>query len=272
VNKVFALQYERVREGGMDLILFPRDVEWRKELFPQQVFEHPAKMNMYLCKELIEYLTEPGDTILDPFGGTGTLLIGVLEGRNVVLIEIEPHYLALLRETEKMWKEGVQLSVTGEVKGPGRIFIYEGDCRQKLQDIDFLCDAAIFSPPYSTSITRAKPLPSLEKSVKDYTVNPQNLGNFNPFYFQQGMRIIYERMFKRLVPGAPVAIISRDMIKGTREFLSEGMIRYMGKTGFELTEWFKWKPPGSAQRRIQESRGAQVVKDEDILLFRRREK
>ncbi|KKM14861.1 hypothetical protein LCGC14_1701880 [marine sediment metagenome] len=267
----FAEKYDREKLEGMDLIIFPRDVEWRRELFPKGVFEHPAKMNMFLCKELIEHLTKPGDTILDPFAGTGTLLIGVLMGRNVALIEIEPHYLALLRETETIWKEGVQLTVTGEVKGPGRIFIYEGDCKQKLQDIDFLCDAAIFSPPYSTSITRAKPLPSLEKSVKAYTVNPQNMGNFNPFYFQQGMKMVYERMFKRLVPGAPVAVISRDMVKGTREFLSEGMIRYMGKAGFDLDEWHKWKPPGSAQRRIQESRGAQVVKDEDILIFRRKE-
>ncbi|KKK90873.1 hypothetical protein LCGC14_2718670, partial [marine sediment metagenome] len=34
MSKVFAGQYERVREGKMDLILFPRDVEWRRKLFP----------------------------------------------------------------------------------------------------------------------------------------------------------------------------------------------------------------------------------------------
>lgn len=270
MTKTFAEHFEREKMEDMDLILFPRDTTWRRELFPAGVFEHPAKMNMFLCEELIKYLTKPGDTILDPFGGTGTLLIGVLHGRNVVLIELEPHYLKLLRETEQMWEKGVQIPLAAGAER-GRIFIYEGDCRQKIQDLPFLCDAAIFSPPYSTSITRAKPLPSLEKSVKDYTVNPQNLGNFNPFYFQQGMRIIYERMFKRLVPGAPVAIISRDMVKGDRVFLSSDMIKYMGKAGFDLEEWLKWKPPGSAQRRIQESRGAEVVRDEDILIFRRRE-
>ncbi len=268
----FAEKYEREKMEEMELIIFPRDVEWRRTLFPQGVFEHPAKMNMFLCQELIRYLTKPGDTIMDPFGGTGTLLIAALEGRNVALIEIEPHYIELLKQTEHLWEtEGVPISVTAEVKGIGKIHIYEGDCKQKLQELPYLCDAAIFSPPYSTSITRAKPLPSLEKSVKDYTVNPMNMGNFNPFYFQQGMRMVYERMFKRLVPGAPVAVISRDMVKGTREFLSEGMIKYMGKAGFKLEEWFKWKPPGSAQRRIQESRGATVVKDEDILIFRRSE-
>ncbi len=270
-TKVFAEKYERERMDNMDLILFPRDTKWRRELFPSGVFDHPAKNNMYLTQALIDYLTEPGDTILDPFGGTGTTLIGVLSGRNVVLIELEPHNIKLLHEVEAMWKEGVPLSVTGEVKGPGRIFIYEGDCRQKLQDIDFLSDAAIFSPPFSTSIMRAKPLPSIAKQVEGYAPSPQNLGNLNPFYFQRSMRMIYERLHKRLVPNAPVAIIIRDMVRGTRQFLSADMIKFMDKAGFSLEEWFKWKPPGSAQRRIQESRGAQVVKDEDILIFRRRE-
>ena len=63
--KVFAEQYDREKMGEMDLILFPRDIEWRRTLFPQGVFEHPAKMNMYMCQELIRYLTKPGDTILD---------------------------------------------------------------------------------------------------------------------------------------------------------------------------------------------------------------
>ena len=270
MTKVFAEKYERERMDNMDLILFPRDVEWRRRLFPKGVFDHPAKNNMFLIQALIDYLTEPGDTILDPFGGTGSLLIGVLSGRNVVLIELEPYNIKLLRETEAMWKEGVELAVTGEIKGPGRIFIYEGDCKQKLKDIQFLCDAAIFSPPYSTSIMRAKPLPSVAKQVTDYATHPQNLGKLNPFYFQQSMKLVYERMYKRLVPGAPVAIITRDMVKGSRVFLSKDIIKYMGKAGFEMVDWFKWLPPGSAQRHIQESRGAMVIKDEDILIFKKR--
>lgn len=269
MTKVFAEKYEREKMDNMELILFPRDTKWRRELFPPGVFDHPAKNNMYLTQALIDYLTEPGDTILDPFGGTGTTLIGVLSGRNVALIELEPYNIELLHEVEAMWREGVPLSVTAEIKGPGRIFIYEGDCRQKLQDIDFLCDAAIFSPPFSTSIMRAKPLPSIAKQVEGYATHPQNLGKLNPFYFQQGMKLMYTRMYKRLVPGAPVAIITRDMVKGSRVFLSADIIKFMGKAGFSLEEWYKWKPPGSAQRRIQESRGAQVVKDEDILLFRK---
>lgn len=279
--KVFAEKYERVREGEMDLILFPRDVEWRKKLFPDRVFEHPAKANMYLMQELIEYLTEPGDTILDPFGGTGTLLIGALYGRNVVLIEIEPHFIALLEETEKMWKEGVQLPVVGEVKGPGRIFIMEGDCRQKLQDLDFLCDAAIFSPPYSSLLSGQTGLKeNIGRSARgdalsQYTgkdASSQNLGRLNTFYFTQAMGMVYQRMMAKLTPEAPVALIVKDAMKaGTRQFLSTGVIHQANKAGLELKEWFKWKPPGIAQQKLMKAKGFKVVEDEDILLFRRKQ-
>jgi len=280
VTKVFAEKYERVREGEMDLILFPRDVEWRRQLFPDRVFEHPAKANMHLVKELIEYLTEPGDTILDPFGGTGTLLIGALYGRNVVLIEIEPHFISLLKETESMWKEGVPLPAVGEVKGPGRIFIYEGDCRQKLQDLDFLCDAAIFSPPYSSLLSGQTGLKEgIGRSAKSgalsqYTgkdASSQNLGRLNPFYFTQAMGRVYQRMMPRLTAKATVTLIVKDAMKaGVRQFLSTGIIKQANKAGLELSEWFKWKPPGIAQLKLMKSKGFKVVEDEDILIFRRK--
>jgi len=275
--KVFAEQYERVHEGKMDLILFPRDVEWRRKLFPDRVFEHPAKANMYLVEELIKYLTEPGDTILDPFGGTGTLLIAALYGRNVVLIEIEPHFISLLEETETMWKEGVQLPVIGEVKGPGRVFIKEGDCRQKLQDLDFLCDAVITSPPYSSLLSGQTGLKEgIGRSAKagalsQYTgkdASSQNLGRLNPFYFKQAMGLVYQRMVTRLTPEAKVAFIVKDAMKaGVRQFLSTGIIKQANRAGLELLEWFKWKPPGIAQQKLMKSKGFKVVEDEDVLIF-----
>lgn len=280
MSKVFAEKYERERVGEMDLIKFPgRDTTWRRTLFPEQVFDHPAKANMYLIQELVEYLTKPGDTIIDPFAGTGTMLIGALMGRNVVLIEIEPQYLELLRETEAMWREGVQLTSAGEAKGPGRIFIYEGDCRQKLQDIDFLCDAAIFSPPYANTLssggeTRTREsdriTPNAIQAYGGKQASSMNLGRLNKFYFQHGMRRVYERLYKRLVVDAPMAIISKDnMQAGVRQFLSDGIIRQAQKCGFKLEEWLKWKQPMSSYRAPAAAKGIKTVEDEDILIFRR---
>jgi DNA modification methylase len=43
--------------------------------------------------------SKPGDTVLDPFGGAGTTgLVAQRHGRNAVLIELNPDYVAIARE------------------------------------------------------------------------------------------------------------------------------------------------------------------------------
>ncbi|KKM79522.1 hypothetical protein LCGC14_1349120 [marine sediment metagenome] len=284
MDKVFAAQYERVREGEMDLIMFPgRDTTWRRRLFPGEVFNHPAKANLYLIKELVEYLTQPGDTIIDPFAGTGTLLIGALMGRNIALIEVEPQYLNILEQTQQMWKEGIDLGVELEPylqsKGPGRIMVYEGDCRQKLQDIEFLCDAAIFSPPYANTLssggeTRTRDsdriTPGAIQSYGGKQASSLNLGRLNKFYFHRGMVRVYQRLHSRLVDGARIAIISKDnMQAGVRQFLSTGIIDQATKNGFKLEEWLKWKQPMSSYRAPAAAKGLKTIDDEDILILRK---
>jgi len=260
----FASEYprEKAEDSDHELILFPRDVEYRKGLFPQGVFEHPAKNNIYLTLELVRHLTHPGDKIIDPFAGTGTLMLACLESRDVMLVELEAHYANLIRVA---WSE---ISLKPECKG--QLSLRIGDCRQVLMNMKETFDSAIFSPPFSTSITRAKALPSVASQIEGFTKDAQNMANLNVFLFEQAMGTVFERVARRIVPGGSMGIISRDIIRGPgRVHLSEGIIRRSKKAGFNLTEWWKWKPPGSAQRAIQESRGARVVKDEDILLFRK---
>ena len=85
-KKVFAPEYSRTEEGW---IRFPRDVKERSNLFfPTEVMKHPAKMNFHLQQAIIEYIAQEGDTLLDPFGGTGTLMIAALQGCRVILIDI----------------------------------------------------------------------------------------------------------------------------------------------------------------------------------------
>ena len=270
-EKTFAENYTREKVGDLDLIIFPRDVTWRRTLFPPKVFDHPAKNNMYLTEELVKYVSKPGDSVLDPFAGTGTLMIGALLGRNIVLIELEPHYTDLIKEAQHRWTtEGIWTGKLKEGDKPGYVILFEGDCRQKLQEMSFLCDSAVFSPPYAGSITRAKPIPSIAHQVEGYSASSVNMSNLNPFYFVQAMDKVYERLNARLVPGAMVGIIIKDTMKaGKREFLSEPTIKRMNRQGFQLIEWHKWKPPGSLQGAVQRSRGADTVQDEDILIFQK---
>lgn len=60
---------------------------------------HPAPYPVELAERLIKLFSFAGDTILDPFAGTGsTSQAAILTGRNSVANEIEPAYLAIARQ------------------------------------------------------------------------------------------------------------------------------------------------------------------------------
>jgi len=60
---------------------------------------HPAPYPVELAERLIRMFSFAGDTILDPFSGTGTTNIAALAaGRNSIGIEIEPVYIKLAKQ------------------------------------------------------------------------------------------------------------------------------------------------------------------------------
>ncbi len=58
---------------------------------------HPAPYPVEIPRRLIRMFSFTGDTVVDPFGGTGTTAIAAIEtGRNSVNVEIEPSYVEAL--------------------------------------------------------------------------------------------------------------------------------------------------------------------------------
>lgn len=57
---------------------------------------HPTQKPICLMRWLVRNYTQPGDTILDPFMGSGpTIVAAILEGRNAIGIELDPGYFAI---------------------------------------------------------------------------------------------------------------------------------------------------------------------------------
>lgn len=259
---IFGLGYDQDDKGRF---LFPRDVERRKELFPQEVFNHPAKANIFLIEALVEYLTVPGDWILDPFGGTGTLLWATQMGRKVTLIEIEEGFQQLQKEICQDW--------FGAGGWDGIVHLVEGNCNRLLP---IFCNHAIFSPPYAQALGKKSGLvgdtiPDALDELGKYSEHPQNMANLNTFFFAQAMKGVYKGLQQSIPPGGMMAVIIKDITRGDeRVFLSKDCIREATKVGFEMTEWFKWVPPGSVFTKIMKAKGANTIEDEDIILFRRK--
>lgn len=65
-----------------------------------QSTDHPAMMPKWLARDLIISWSNPGDTVLDPFAGSGTTGRAALEqGRKAILIEINEDYLPVIERS-----------------------------------------------------------------------------------------------------------------------------------------------------------------------------
>lgn len=76
-------------------------------LMPDRERDHPNEKPLALMQTLIETLSNDGDTILDPFMGSGTTGVACVKlGRKFIGIEIEPKYFDIAcRRIEKAVSE-----------------------------------------------------------------------------------------------------------------------------------------------------------------------
>lgn len=80
--------------------------------------DHPAPYPVEIPKRLIRMFSFVGDTVVDPFAGTGSTALAAIEtGRNSVSVEIEPEYMTLAEARLKSSK----LSGLIEVRRSGRV-------------------------------------------------------------------------------------------------------------------------------------------------------
>ena len=84
----------------------PQPRRRRNELLPGDCYgndrregnSHPTVKPVALMRWLLRLVTEPGDIVLDPFGGSGTTgVAALLEGRRVILVERDPAFAAICR-------------------------------------------------------------------------------------------------------------------------------------------------------------------------------
>lgn len=66
---------------------------------PDRQGGHPTEKPWRLMRDLILDFTRPGQTILDPFAGSGTTAVAaVLTGRKCICIEVNPIYFEIMRQ------------------------------------------------------------------------------------------------------------------------------------------------------------------------------
>jgi DNA modification methylase len=264
--KQFAPTYPRTPEGW---IKFPSDTAYRAEMLDPESNHHQAKANTFLIQACIEYVSEQGQMLLDPFGGTGTLMIGALAGRDVTLIEISPKY-------HEMQKRTLQ-KLEGIAPGCSEHISLINFPLQKVLPISNYADHIITSPPYA-GIMKSKGNDKLTREKTDYDMaeytftDPQNLGLMADWMWGQQMELAYKKFFDSTKPGGTLTLILKDHMKDRKRVgLTQSGVDACLKAGYTLdkTEWFKWAAPGSVYTHIYRARGWEVVEDEDIVTLRK---
>jgi len=269
MNKVFAPEYTRDNEGR---VLFGRDTNLRASLFPfTDPSEHIAKANMLMVKALIEFVSEPGKTILDPFAGIGTLLVATTIGRLVILIEIEEPFQKIIERNIA----GIKRTVPAAEE---MVTLIPGDCNRVLP-LENFCNHMIFSPPYSNLLRKKGDASGkMDKTSEElgygsaplYTANPDNVGNLNDFFYAQRMEQIYKKCFQTITPGGTMTIIIKDRMEaGKRVRLGDRAERDCVRLGFELVARNKWYARGGGYAAINRAHGLETVDEEDLITLRK---
>lgn len=263
-SRRFAPEYPLNEQGW---IKFPSDQSYRKNMFPEEVNRHPAKANVFLIQSIIEYVSEPGQLLLDPMAGTGTLMVGALVGRDIICIDISTLFYEL------MMKARIRLEEIAPGTGE-HISIFNIPCQQFLPLHGNVVDHIIFSPQYA-GIMKTKGTDSWNKDTgyafEEYSKSPLNLGTMSDFIWSREMETIYKKCYETLKPNGSMTLIVKDhMEKGKRVQLVQKAIDASIRIGFTHNpeEHFRWAAPGMPYTAARRAKGIETVDDESIVVLR----
>ena len=244
-----------------EILNFPRD-NLRRALFVQESTEHQAKLEIRTFMWIVEKYTLPGETIIDPMSGIGTVHMAATVGRNTIAMELSPRFVELQR---------LNIVKINEVEGiNANTMVMEGDCRRFLPVARTLVNgiatqrhSIIFSPPYGDLWKKSKTEQSdfmKEKHINiGYDLQDANVGNISnyPLYLN-AMKAIYTLCNQSLVVGEFMVIVVKDYVKqGKRIYCTKDNIRMAFESGFTCIDWHeRYSDPKVFQIRARELRAA----------------
>ena len=188
--------------------------------------EHPAVFPPEIPRRLIKMFSFVGETVLDPFGGTGTT------GR--VAAELERHGVCIDQSgvyVDRMLREKALLNGSGHLFEPTL-----GDAR-KLDLADESVGLTITSPPYWNKA--------------DYGEGLDNLGNVDGYLeFIESLRPAFAEVFRVLAPGRKFCVNTANVNQHTEHGLltfplATDLVVLLRELGFVLVNEIIWNKDGT---------------------------
>jgi len=198
--------------GQAPVFTFPRDHHQRRSLrFDEQSFEHQAKTNLNWLGHLIHLYTQPGQTLLDPMGGTGSILLALYTGRQVITGDVETPWAQLQQQN------ALRIHTESLFSAPAQVGQWDAS---HLPLPSSSIPVIITSPPYfdlfsnwnahsGNSLTRT----TLGPNGSCYGFHPRQLANIHVYEtYLRAMIQVYRECQRVLVPGGTLVLIVGDKV------------------------------------------------------------
>ena len=173
--------------------------------------DHPAVFPLEIPHRLTKLFSFYGETVLDPFAGTGTTAKAAIPlGRRVVCVDQNPAYAKIIK------KECAKLH-NGHEADFEPLVVVTGDSRK----MDFVEDESVglvvTSPPYWNKA--------------DYGDSKKNLGKIARYSdFIEGIRPVFEECYRVLTPGRKLCVVTANVNQHT----DHGLLTFPLATDFAV--------------------------------------
>lgn len=185
--------------------------------------EHGATYPEKLCDRLIAMYSRIGDTVLDPFLGTGTTVVSAIKNkRNGIGIELTDRFFQVASSSIEEIVSPEQISLMDNASALGQHKLLKGDCTEKLKEVeDETVQLTITSPPYADLIHKV--VEDRSKTHKNsrfvnennattnlYSDDDRDLGNMPMDVYIEHVEIIMQEIYRVTRKGGYNAWVVKD--------------------------------------------------------------
>lgn len=196
--------------------------------------EHPAVYPVEIPRRLIKLFSFHGETVMDPFAGTGTTAqAGIPLGRQVICIDQNPKYVRLIQSECGNLRNGTLTAAK-------LLRVVQGDSRNLKTLEDNSVSLVVTSPPYWNKA--------------DYGPGKANIGKVNGYRtFLREIRPVFEECFRVLQPGRKLCLVTANVNQHT----DHGLLTFplaadfgvlLRDCGFVLVTEIVWSKDGTGGR------------------------
>ena len=166
---------------------------------------HGATYPEKLCDRVIAMYSKEGDTILDPFLGTGTTVISALRNhRHAIGIELSPSFFDLAQ---------IEIENSIDLLTDTTYRVFNGDCEQMIDCIDDnSVQLTLTSPPYADLIHKVVDdrtsrhknsafVSENNSTAKIYSDSEDDLGNMPMELYKDKVVRIMSKLYSKTKPG-----------------------------------------------------------------------